>query len=72
LEDDMVHFFGIFDPGKFRRAPADEAPAKASLFRGSKSLHRIATATFRRAANVRKDFLSHGQNLSGRALEKVD
>jgi hypothetical protein len=38
----MVHFFGIFDPGKFRRAPADEAPAKASFFGGARQPELVA------------------------------
>lgn len=32
----MVHFFGIFDPGKFARAATDEAPAKANFFGGAR------------------------------------
>lgn len=31
----MVNFFGIFDPGRFNRRPADEAPAKANFFGGA-------------------------------------
>lgn len=28
----MVNFFGIFDPGRFKRRAVDEAPAKANFF----------------------------------------
>ncbi|SFV28027.1 hypothetical protein SAMN05216456_0418 [Devosia crocina] len=31
----MVHFFGILNPGRFRRAPAAEAPSKAHFFGGA-------------------------------------
>lgn len=34
----MVHFFGIFDPGRFKRRPSSEAPAKASFFGGGPEL----------------------------------
>lgn len=30
----MVHFFGIFGPGKLARSAGDEAPAKANFFGG--------------------------------------
>lgn len=30
----MVHFFGIFGPGKLARRAEDEAPAKANFFGG--------------------------------------
>lgn len=30
----MVHFFGIFHPGKRERHEAEEAPTKASFFGG--------------------------------------
>ncbi|KKB08098.1 hypothetical protein [Devosia chinhatensis] len=30
----MVHFFGIFGPGKLARHAGDEAPAKANFFGG--------------------------------------
>ena len=35
----MVYYLGIFDPGTFRRASADEAPAKARFFGGSRDRH---------------------------------
>ena len=35
MEDDMVNFFGIFDPGRFKRRAADEAPGKANFFGGA-------------------------------------
>lgn len=31
----MVHFFGIFGPGKLARNSSKEAPAKANFFGGS-------------------------------------
>jgi hypothetical protein len=34
MEDDMVHFFGIFGPGRLPRTRTEEAPAKASFFGG--------------------------------------
>lgn len=30
----MAHFFGILEPRRAKRVPADEAPAKASFFGG--------------------------------------